>query len=123
MGIPQRMAVIASSLVFAGAVVLTTGAAAPAGAASAGTVPGTAVSVNAASVNPARLTLSSSWCSRHPWKCRGFRNHHKFRHHKFRHHRFDRHGRGGWGGWGGRSVSIHNENINISSSSSQFHGW
>jgi hypothetical protein len=109
MGIPRRMAVALSGLAFAGTAVLGMGAAAPTAAAAP---PGTQA------VRP--LTLSSSWCARHPWRCHGFRHHH--RHHHFRHH--GHHGWGGWGGWGGHGgwgVSIHNDNFNFSSSGG--HGW
>ena len=114
MEIPQRMAVITSSLVFAGAATLTMGAAAPASAASANTAATNAVT-NAVT-NTASAVLPTSWCSRHPWRC----------HDDFRHSDFDDFGfigdsddfddfGGGFGDFGG-GIDISNENINISSS-------
>lgn len=117
MGIPRRMAITLSGLAVTGTALFSMGAAAPTAAAMpAGTATQT--------VGAVPLTLSSSWCARHPWRCHGVRHHHGFRHHHdFRHH--GRHGWGGHGGWGGdRNVSIHNENINISSSGGGFgHRW
>jgi hypothetical protein len=114
------MAITLSGLAVTGTALFSMGAAAPTAAAMpAGTATQT--------VGAVPLTLSSSWCARHPWRCHGVRHHHGFRHHHdFRHH--GRHGwggHGGHGGWGGdRNVSIHNENINISSSGGGFgHRW